>query len=384
MIALSPTYRTAQAQINIVDVNFYKNADPVIEEVGGILKTEQCLFENRAEELKERISVTMGQLRDDAGTASAAHKARQISDQDFTPLWDAAQARKRDLQALFRKIKAFPRCRNSAGGSTPQTERGFATETHIGVGAREPGKLYSVGRRYEPPKLHSVGTQVKPPVHWSGWYVAVDGSGNFNTLGQEERFKMTNAVTNSFSDSSQAIGFGFSGGYLFQTGIPNIVVGASAYLDILNEVVNRNFANGFFIGQTTGVIGGVNAQLGVVAAPHLLFYGEAGPAFATLDQNLNFSGPVTSVSRTGIGVNLGLGAAFQPDWQVAGHPVAFSTQINRIILPDTTFDNAGSPGFIYRNHTDITEVKLGVRIPIFAGPSMIGHRVFENGPLGVD
>jgi opacity protein-like surface antigen len=229
----------------------------------------------------------------------------------------------------------------------------------------------TAGRPFEAGKLYSVGTLVRPqPVHWNGWYVAVDGSGNFNTLGQQERFKMNNAVTNDFSDSGQAMGFGFSAGYLFQTGIPNIVVGASASLDVLNQDVNHNLASGFFLGQTTGVIGAVKAQLGVVAAPYLLIYGEAGPAFGSITQKLNFTGPVTAVSETAIGVNFGLGAAFQaPDWQVAGHPVAIFGQINRIILPGTTFDNPASPGFIYRNQTDITEVKAGIRIPISFGLS---------------
>ena len=107
----------------------------------------------------------------------------------------------------------------------------------------------------------------------------------------------------------------------------------------------------------------MNAQLGVVAAPGLLIYGEAGPAFVKLDQKLNFSGPVTSVSQTATAANFGVGFAFQPPgWQVAGHPLAIFTQLNRIILPTVTFDNSGSPGFFYRNENAITQVKFGVRM----------------------
>ncbi len=176
---------------------------------------------------------------------------------------------------------------------------------------------------------------------------------------------MTDVVTNRFSDSSQAIGFGFSGGYLIAPWSTNILVGASASLGVLNQDTSHTFPGGFFLGQTSGVIGSLNAQLGFVGAPGFLIYGEAGPAFAKLDQKLNFSGPVTSVDKWATGVNVGIGAAYQPpDWQVAGHPVAIFGQINRIILTDTTFDNPGSPGFTYRNHNDITEVKLGVRIPL--------------------
>lgn len=114
----------------------------------------------------------------------------------------------------------------------------------------EPAKLYSVGRPLEPAKLYSVGMLVTPhPVDWTGFYISFYGSGNFNHLAQQERFGMTNAVTNEFSDRSQAMGFGFGAGYLFQTGIPNILVGGSASFDVLNQDTLHTFpgAFGFFL-----------------------------------------------------------------------------------------------------------------------------------------
>jgi opacity protein-like surface antigen len=374
IVALSSTYRGAHAQIKIVDQNFYEVADPVIEETRGILKKEMCLSHFRAEELKKRIGDTIREMKPGDETLREAHSAKQISDELFTLVRGKALGRLRDLQALYRRVEAFPRCR-APGAAQPGTPGDAGVFRHgnwpeeirrpitPGAGPQEPAKLYSVGRPLEPAKLNSVGTLVKPPVHWSGWYVAVDGSENFNTLGQQERFKMNGAVTNDFSDSSQATGFGFGAGYLLQTGLPNIVVGASGSLDVLNQDVNHNFAGGFFLGQTTGVIGSVNALVGVAAAPNLLLYAEAGPAFASLTHKLNFSGVETSVDKWVAGLNLAIGAAYQPpDWQVGGHAVAIFGQINRIILPDTTFDNPGSPGFIYSNHTNITKVEVGVRI----------------------
>jgi hypothetical protein len=175
-------------------------------------------------------------------------------------------------------------------------------------------------------------------------------------------------VTNDFSDRSQGIGFGIGAGYLFQTSIPNILVGASASLDVLKLDTLHTIPGGFFLGQNTGVIGALKAQAGVVAAPNVLVYGEVGPAFINIDQKLNFVGPVTAVNRTVPGVDFGAGIAFQPaGLQVAGIPLAVFTQINYIILRAETYDNPGSPLFRYRNNTDITRVGFGVRLPIGGG-----------------
>jgi hypothetical protein len=228
----------------------------------------------------------------------------------------------------------------------------------------EPAKLYTVGTLFEPAKLYSVGTLGRPqPFNWSGFYIGVNGSGNFNTLGQTERFKMNNVVTNDFSDSSTAIGGGFSAGYLFAPWNNNIVVGPFASVDFPNQSTDHTVPGGFFLGQTTNVIGTVGAQGGVVAAQGVLIYGEFGAAFADIDQKLNFSGPATSVNKTVTGANLGIGAAFQPaNWQIAGNPVAVVAQYNHVFLPRTTFDNPGSPLFLYSNQSDIDQFKIGVRV----------------------
>ncbi|MDE2379262.1 hypothetical protein [Bradyrhizobium sp.] len=234
---------------------------------------------------------------------------------------------------------------------------------------QEPAKLYSVGRRIEPAKLYSVGTLVRPPTaSFAGWFISGNVSGNFSALDQTEIFKMTNVVTNRFSDSSQTVGFGFNAGYLFAPWNNGILVGASASVDVLNQDTSHTFPGGFFLGQTAGVIGSVNAQLGFVGTPHFLIYGEAGPAFVRLDQKLNFSGPVTSVDTWATGVNVGIGAAYEPpDWQFAGHRLAIFSQVNRIFLPSVTFDNPGSPGFIYRNQNDIVQLKFGLRLELGDG-----------------
>jgi opacity protein-like surface antigen len=204
---------------------------------------------------------------------------------------------------------------------------------------------------------------------FSGFYVGANIAGISNTLGQTETFKMTNVVTNNFSDSSSGIGGGFEFGYLFALLNTNIVVGPFASVEFINQSTNHTFPGGFFLGQTTNTIGTVGGQLGVIAAPGVMLYGEFGAAFANLDQKLNFSGPVTSASQTVTGANIGLGVAIQPtSWRVGGMPVAFTAQFNHIFLPGATFDNAGSPGYGYHNDTSINQGLVGLRFNFAASP----------------
>lgn len=236
----------------------------------------------------------------------------------------------------------------------------------------EPAKLYSVGRRFEPAKLYSVGTLVRPPTaSFAGWYISGDVAGSFNKLYQTETFTMTNAVTNRFSDSSNVVGGGFGTGFLVPLGNSPILIGPSASIEFLRQDTFHTFPGNFFIGQTINGIGTLNAQIGVVANPGLLFFGEVGLGVANVDQKLNFGGPVTTVNRNVTGLNVGLGATYQPpNWQIGGNPVAIFTQINRIILPAATFENPGSPGFTYRNDVDVTMIEVGFRIQL---PVRIDH-----------
>jgi opacity protein-like surface antigen len=240
-----------------------------------------------------------------------------------------------------------------------QTEFDIKLRERLRTGKRpereEVEERAEIGRGIGGPRTEAVG--------FTGFYIGGFVAGNFNTLGQTETLKATDDVTNRFSDSSSAVGGGFNAGFLFSPWNNNILVGPSASVDFLRQDTNHNFPGNVFLGQTTNVIGTVNGQIGVAARPGLFVYGELGLAFANLDHRLNFSGPVTSVNQTVPGLNLGIGAAFQPpDWQIAGNPVAVFAQYNHIYLQDATFNNPGSPGFTYLNQNGIDEFKFGVQI----------------------
>ena len=165
----------------------------------------------------------------------------------------------------------------------------------------------------------------------------------------------------------RSVGGGFGAGFLFSPWNNNILVGPSASIDFLRQDTIHTFPPGpFFLGQTTNVIGTVNAQIGVVARPGLFLFGEFGLAVVNVDQKLNFSGPVTSVNQNVTGANVGVGFVFQPaNWQIAGFPVAVVAQYNHIFLQDAQFNNPGSPGFTYNNQNSFDVFKLGIRVPFF-------------------
>src|SRR5664280_47569 len=236
-------------------------------------------------------------------------------------------------------------------------------------------RLFLTEGMMETPKTWAFRPGIKPnsDAYWSrslfGAYAGVSGIGSFNTLGQQERSKLTDAVTNDFQNASQAMGLSLNGGVLFSPWNNNILIGPSASIDIFKQDTIHNFPPGqFFLGQTINAIGTLNEQVGVVAKPGLFIFGELGAAFVNLDQKLNFSGPVTSVNQTVTGLNLGFGVDYKPPgWQIGGNPISLVGQYNHIFLPGATFDNSGSPGFTYRNSNEINEIKFGARLNFYGG-----------------
>jgi opacity protein-like surface antigen len=197
---------------------------------------------------------------------------------------------------------------------------------------------------------------------FAGLFIGGNIAGNFNTLGQTESF--AGVVTNRFNDSSNAVGGGVNIGFLSSPWHNNILIGASGSVDFLNHDTIHSFAPGpFFLGQSINRIWTLNGQFGVVAKPGVFLFTEVGAGFVDVTQKLNFLGPVTSVDQTVTGLNLGVGAAFQPpDWQFAGNQVALVLQYNHFFVPVATFNNPGSPGFTYDNRNNIDKFTAGIRV----------------------
>jgi opacity protein-like surface antigen len=213
-------------------------------------------------------------------------------------------------------------------------------------------------------KLRTTNIRTPPEaLGFTGFYIGGGVVGNFNALGQTETIRGTDVVTNRFWDSSNALGGNVNMGVLFSPWPNNIRIGASGSVDFLNHDTIHSFPPGSsFLGQGINHIWTLNGQVGVVAKPGVFLFTEVGPAFVNVTQKLNFLGPVTSVDQTVTGLNVGVGAAFQPHWEFAGHPVALVFQYNHFFLPVATFNNPGSQGFTYDNRNNINKVTGGFRL----------------------
>lgn len=343
------TYRVADAQIKVIDPEDAGiEADPLIQDMTQFLSTAKCISEWDLRDFSDRVEKMFAELKSDyhvlytewSKPGPAGINNRQLS-QGSSNIF----RRRHKLDVLLDALTALPRC-NYFIGDPP------------GRYKRQDEERQEIGKRDRPiagPRTEAAG--------FAGFYLGGNVAGNFNTLGQTETFKMTNVVTNQFSDSSRAVSGGFGAGFLISPWNNNILVGSSASIDFLRQDTIHTFPpSPFFLGQTTNVIGTLNGQIGVVARPGLFLYGEFGLAVVNVDQKLNFSGPVTSVNQNVTGANVGVGFAFQPaNWQVAGIPVAVTGQYNHVFLPGATFDNPGSPFFLYRNQNDIDRITIGLR-----------------------
>jgi hypothetical protein len=115
-LALLSMYQAAEAQVDLsLYEGFFNTADSVRDEIDGILKTEKCLFEFRAEELTKRLNDTIQGLSSVNDTAWGAREAKQISGEKYLDVWGRVFARSKALKAQIRRVKNFPRCLNFVG-----------------------------------------------------------------------------------------------------------------------------------------------------------------------------------------------------------------------------------------------------------------------------
>jgi hypothetical protein len=343
VVALSSTYRTAEAQVKIVDVNFPVAPDALVEEIDSILNRETCLFEFRAEELTKQAQAALDELRANYRTLDDAHRAKNVSDRDYKRLGRAAGIRLGALESTISRISDFPRCLNFVGSppgrSTPQ------------VGSLEGSSATSSDRKLRTTNIRGVGT---------GLSFGLNFSGNFHMLGQTETSEATGAVTNDFSNSSEALGVGFNARFLFPVGNSGVLAGPNVSFDYLNQDTSHALGGGFFLQNTVKSITNVGITVGVNPTPQILFYTNFGASWIDRDQKLNFLGPTTTVDSSAPGATVGIGMQFRPP----GWAVPIVLEVDQTFVQKTSVSNPGSPGFLYRNSSDVTTVKAGVVIPV--------------------
>jgi hypothetical protein len=135
------------------------------------------------------------------------------------------------------------------------------------------------------------------------YLIKVTGDGHFT-----EQFVSTDQITNVFNERKDPVGGGLLLGYKFNAG-GNIGVMPFLSVDFPNISVNHSFANGSFLGTTSGIVG----TIGVKAGPQIQnvwLYGIAGVSALGESLKVDFL-PVTSSTDTIVpGGTIGAGFAY--------------------------------------------------------------------------
>ena len=166
--------------------------------------------------------------------------------------------------------------------------------------------------------LRSPGVPGSVADRWSGINVGVFTTVSASQLDITERFALTGVQTNAFGDSSTRAGGGISVGY-------NTVVQDRYLFGVLvdvsapDAVVSHPFPpSPFFISSTQNVTVDILGRAGILAAPNLLIYGQAGAVVANNRLQISFGGVPTDESRTTVAAAIGGGAEIKLPWMASG------------------------------------------------------------------
>jgi hypothetical protein len=375
IVALSWTYRTAEAQIKIVDVNFPVAPDALIEEVDSILNREMCLFEFRAEELTRQVQAALDELRANYGILDDAHRAKNVSDRDFKRLGRGAGIRLGALEASIWRIRDFPRCLNFVGSPPGRLKM-------------EGDERPEIGRLVVEPKV-SVGLVA---TSGASSYDSTGGQAPFNGDWSHSSGQLCGGVTlyPGFVAGPARLGFDFN----VCTGSNTFSSTDTTQFAIMRhgpgDVALRSSSNAIIDTLFKAEIPLSNPQTAFDAQTQRWFgwFASAGIGAAFREQNLTltsdqsfFGGGIPSISdktwQAGLGVSVGLSSFVCPNC-FAGNPVKvgvegrarfFPSQSISLRSPVFGFTETGSTG----STTDYSAL-VTLSVPVGYGGDPISDR----------
>lgn len=194
---------------------------------------------------------------------------------------------------------------------------------------------------------------------WSGPFVGAEMLGSLDSVDTTETTAATGATFHKFTSSSSGIGGGVDLGYNWQLPESQFVVGAVASFDGLNN------SAGTVLRTNDDYAGLIEARVGYLSNPVLLWYGETGLALAQENATANFGGPTTSLSRTATGYALGGGV----EWALPAHTLPVAAGLSLFADYQHIWWDSGSmttpaaaPNLDFRWQRESNIVRLGVRL----------------------
>lgn len=163
-------------------------------------------------------------------------------------------------------------------------------------------------KRYDPRLVRPNAPVVFQPIEaFSGGFVGLQFVYSRSRTRTEEFLAASDIRTNAFDDSGSGAAGGFNAGYnwvMANRWLIGVMVEANALADRVRHV----FAGGTYLGSTMDFSASAQLRAGVLAAPNVLLYAQAGPAVASQKQEINFGGPITEQSKFTGGAVAGVGA----------------------------------------------------------------------------
>ncbi|HEY1798981.1 MAG TPA: hypothetical protein VGG57_22905 [Stellaceae bacterium] len=193
---------------------------------------------------------------------------------------------------------------------------------------------------------------------WSGPFVGAELPGSIDSVDTTETTAATGAIFHKFTSSGGGIGGGANLGYNWQAG--QLAFGALASFDRLSNGAGK------VLHTSDDYAGLLEARLGYLSNPMLLWYGETGLALAQENVTANLGGPATaSQSRTATGYALGGGVEWGLPMQTL--PVAAATSLfadyQHIWWDSGSMTTpAAAPNLDFRWQRESNIVRLGARL----------------------
>lgn len=205
----------------------------------------------------------------------------------------------------------------------------------------------------------------------SGFYLGGELVNSTGRVRSTERLAATDATTNEFADSADALGAGIIIGYKFAPWSNNVIVSPFASFDFMRAPVNHTFPGGSFLGTTANFMGTAGVKIGPQLSNRLWLYGIGGFSVLNETLNINFIPLSSSQSATVPGISVGFGGGWQPSFlQVSGRPVSLFLEYQHTWWKDADYNMpVASPLFNYNFARQDDVVKFGFTVPLDPAPA---------------
>jgi len=199
-----------------------------------------------------------------------------------------------------------------------------------------------------------------------GFYAGVEFQANWGKLGITETNRITNDISNQFSESGKRDGFGLRFGYRFAPWNSGLFIDPVLQLAIYDQTIRKVFPSTSYLGLATLWSMSAIINLGYNVQPNVSIYALGGVALRTAKYEINFGGQATSDTKTAPGLVIGAGVEYKPYFLLQSKlPMTVFAEYQHIEYQDVKLDAPeASPFFDYKfkSRDDVFKVGLNIQL----------------------